>query len=289
MQGLNEQQFCLNAALVARLRQKYVVFEGADGSGKSTLQSLFKGFDHIIELVNEPGSLPVSTKLREILLDGDYNLNALTELLLFMASRSELVDKKIAMVINHEKRGVISDRCYWSTYAYQHVHQSDFRTIFDEIVKCVYLNKPAIDLIIYCDVKPEVGLQRAAQRAKLDNFEQRGLSYFQSVAQGYRNLVESFLRDAHFLVWHDSHNSNSSLQVDPATWSQKVSAVDEGNDLSQSPLYQQYILTYNYRCLFAYNQSRNQYLLMLNTNYPLDQVVQALMHGLTTYCTSFDK
>lgn len=99
-----------------------ITFEGIDGCGKSVqarrslrfLQN--RGHDTI--LLREPGSTPVAERLRRILLDKKLSIPDMTELLLYEAARSELVDKIIRPALRQGKI-VLLDRYYDSTTAYQ--------------------------------------------------------------------------------------------------------------------------------------------------------------------------
>ncbi len=99
-----------------------ITFEGIDGCGKSVqarrsfrfLQN--RGFD--VVLLREPGSTPVAERLRRILLDKKLSIPDITELLLYEAARSELVDKVIRPALRRGKI-VLLDRFYDSTTAYQ--------------------------------------------------------------------------------------------------------------------------------------------------------------------------
>ena len=78
---------------------KLITFEGIDGSGKSTQISLLnKWFDELgVNKINirEPGGSNVSELIRSILLDKRNQINALTETMLFLSARSQLVDEII--------------------------------------------------------------------------------------------------------------------------------------------------------------------------------------------------
>ena len=142
----------------------FITFEGFEGSGKSThayklYQILSKqGFGVI--LTKEPGGTPTGDKIREILLERQSaGLDYKAELLLFAASRSENVRKRIRPALD-EGKIVISDRFFDSTTAYQgygrdiqmnHIH---------------YLNQFAIedvlpDITFFLDVDSKIGLERS--------------------------------------------------------------------------------------------------------------------------------
>jgi dTMP kinase len=99
-----------------------IVLEGPEAVGKSTqvrrLESWLRDAKVDFVSVREPGGTPVGDRLREILLDPESSLSARSEALLFMASRAELVDRMIQPALA-EKRTVVVDRFFLSTYAYQ--------------------------------------------------------------------------------------------------------------------------------------------------------------------------
>ena len=101
---------------------KFIVFEGIDGSGKSTqidliVKKLIKdGIKHT--LLREPGTTKTSEKIREILLDSKNDISNLTETLLFLAARAQLVREILEPNLKSNKF-IICDRYCDSTLAYQ--------------------------------------------------------------------------------------------------------------------------------------------------------------------------
>src|SRR5947207_13119995 len=101
-----------------------VVFEGAEGAGKSTQLRLLadwlgsRACD--VVAVREPGGTIVGDEIRRILLDPNSDIVPRSEALLFMASRAQLVDREIRPAL---ERGavVLVDRFFLATYAYQGV------------------------------------------------------------------------------------------------------------------------------------------------------------------------
>lgn len=105
------------------LRGVFLAFEGGDGSGKSTQLRRFVALciEQQVPLceVREPGGSEVGERIRQVLLDkavGDMSLRC--EMLLYMASRAQLVEKKIRPAMA-QGRLVIADRFVASTFAYQ--------------------------------------------------------------------------------------------------------------------------------------------------------------------------
>jgi dTMP kinase len=107
---------------MSRARGRLIVFEGAEGVGKTTQirrlgQTLAaRGVRYLG--VREPGGTAVGNEIRRLLLDPGPEISARAEALLFMASRAELVERDVRPAL---ERGVhvIADRFFLSTYAYQ--------------------------------------------------------------------------------------------------------------------------------------------------------------------------
>ena len=108
---------------MSALSGRFVVFDGPDGSGKSTQFRTIAGMARSAGLevreVREPGGTAVGERIREILLDPIHDEMALRcEMMLYMASRAQLVEQ----IIRPALRGgalVLADRFVSSTYAYQ--------------------------------------------------------------------------------------------------------------------------------------------------------------------------
>ncbi len=100
----------------------FVTLEGCEGSGKSTqsrnIKSVLEKKGKVVTLLREPGGTALGDRLRRILKFGDFPLNPASELLLFNASRVQLVEEKIAPSLSRGEV-VICDRFTDSTLAYQ--------------------------------------------------------------------------------------------------------------------------------------------------------------------------
>jgi dTMP kinase len=104
------------------LAGRFVVFDGPDGSGKSTQFRRFADFvgEHGVNVteVREPGGTPIGEQIRKILLDPASEMSLRCEMLLYMASRAQLVEQIIAPALER-KHLVLADRFVSSTLAYQ--------------------------------------------------------------------------------------------------------------------------------------------------------------------------
>jgi dTMP kinase len=180
-------------------RGKLIVFEGAEGAGKTTQirlisERLAKAGIPVLA-VREPGGTPVGDAIREILLESDHHMNHAAEALLFMASRAELIAREIVPALS---RGdvVLLDRFFLSTYAYQIVG----RGLPEEEVRAA--NRLATgglvpDLTLLLDVPPAEGLGRADARGKRDRMERSGDDFHDRVGNAFRKFVEP--------AWQHSH------------------------------------------------------------------------------------
>ncbi len=184
----------------------FITFEGGEGTGKTTVAKLVeeelisKGMK--VFLTREPGGtgLEFSEKIREIIMDND-NIDPITELLLFNASRREHLVKKIIPHLNKNEI-VISDRFSDSTFIYQGVVKGVELSCFtkaDEITVGKE-NQPSITFIF--DLDPKIGLERISSKNRSTNrFDDEGIEFHQKVKKAYLDLYESnkekyFLLDA---------------------------------------------------------------------------------------------
>lgn len=176
-------------------RGHFIVVEGLEGAGKSTaLQTLNHYLQTVapeVVLVREPGGTRVGEVIRTILKENspEEALDPRAELLLFYAARVQLLEQIIYPAL---ERGawVLADRFEWSTFAYQGAGRKlDQSTIANLSQFCLNGFKP--DLIVFLDIHPQVGLERARQRSEADRIEQESLDFFMDVYQSYHQLLQA--------------------------------------------------------------------------------------------------
>jgi dTMP kinase len=169
-------------------RGLFVVLEGPEGSGKSTLveplAALMRqsGADPVV--VREPGSTKAAEIARQVLLDPEHPVGPLAELFLYLAARADLVQRVIEPSLAAGKT-VLSDRFAMTTEAYQMAG----RGIPPEVV--LPANRAAAgelqpDLTLIIDLPPEVG--RARQEAagkRLDRIERESPDFHRRVHDYY--------------------------------------------------------------------------------------------------------
>lgn len=169
---------------------KFVVFEGVDHCGKTTQIDLAEkwlvahGYD--VLRFREPGGTEAGERIREVLLDKTLSIVPISEMLLFMASRVQLLEQKILPALN-SGHVVLLDRYWFSTYAYQgFAGQLGAERVLGQ-VELLKLARP--HLVVMLDGDPE----RLASRhsGASDRIESKGLKYQQDVRIGYQALARS--------------------------------------------------------------------------------------------------
>ena len=174
---------------------RFIVLEGSDGSGKSTMAErigrYFREMGHDIEFTREPGGTSISEKIRELILDRDNTeMDYRTEALLYAASRAQLVSEKIIPWLKAGKV-VISERYVYSSLVYQGLGRG---LGIDEIKKINDFATAGIkpDLVMLLDVEPEKALKRKLCIDGGDRLENEDISFHRSVYEGYKKLSSHF-------------------------------------------------------------------------------------------------
>jgi dTMP kinase len=172
----------------------FIAFEGIEGSGKSTQAALAdrwlseQGIDHIF--LREPGSTPLSEKIRELLLQRqEIALSAPAEALLYLSARAQLVEEVVSPALL-AGRLVLADRYSHSTLAYQGYGLGLPVTELTRI--CEFATGGLWpDRVILIDIPPQVGLTRKKENDKApDRIEARGLAFFERVREGYLTMAK---------------------------------------------------------------------------------------------------
>jgi dTMP kinase len=165
---------------------RFIVLDGPDGSGKSTqlkmLGSWLRSEGASVVETHDPGGTVIGDKIRRILLDRDHNEMTIgCEMLLYMASRTQLMGEVIAPAIDAGKC-VLCDRWVSSTVAYQAeegaLSPMDIVAIYEIALRSV---KP--DLTVILDIPAEVGLSRIARQA--DRMEAKGVEFHRKVRKAF--------------------------------------------------------------------------------------------------------
>lgn len=173
-----------------------ISFEGIDGCGKSTQIELLKEYlnnqNLSFSIFREPGGTVISEKIRTLLLHDSNEMNAVTELLLFSAARSQLITEKVIPLL---KKGeiVILDRYFDSTTAYQGYGRQSAALNSIKNLNRLASHQAVPDLTFYLKIDPTEAAKRTEKLDK-DRMERAGLEFFSRVSSGYDTLAESELR-----------------------------------------------------------------------------------------------
>ena len=180
-------------------RGNFVSFEGSEGCGKTTQIRLLREFLESrgtkVALTREPGGTAVGEKIRELLqfTPEARNMTAESELLLFAASRAQLVREVIATSLE-EGSWVIADRFLDSTTVYQGIGRGL------DLAALKQINRFAAggiepDWTVLLDLDARTGHERALKNRKdhqADRIEDQPIDFFERVRRGYLELAEQF-------------------------------------------------------------------------------------------------
>lgn len=173
---------------------KFIVFEGGEGSGKSTMikkVALWLEENDIPYIVTrEPGGIKISEQIRNVILDIDNEqMDGRTEALLYAAARRQhLVEK----VIPELKAGkiVLCDRFLDSSLAYQgYARGIGIKNILDINNFAIEGYEP--DLSIIFDLEPEVGLARINKdkNREINRLDKEKIEFHRKVREGYNEVL----------------------------------------------------------------------------------------------------
>ena len=166
----------------------FIVIEGGEGSGKSTMVTKAKELFPFAMVTREPGGAPFAEKIREVILSPAASAaDANTQFALFWAARADHLKNTIIPALK-VGGSVISDRFDASSYAYQ-IHGQQNEHLRDLFLKMreVYLGKHTPDLYIFLDVDPKEGIRRRAMHRGYDvnHFDKRTVDFHERVRAGY--------------------------------------------------------------------------------------------------------
>ncbi|OHC75119.1 MAG: dTMP kinase [Rhodospirillales bacterium RIFCSPLOWO2_12_FULL_58_28] len=172
---------------------RFITFEGADGSGKSTQAALLadglrkSGIDAV--LTREPGGAPGAEEIRTLLVEGGIERwSAMAEVLLHYAARVEHMAHTIRPALEQGK-WVVSDRFADSTMAYQGYGHQLGRQAVERVHRAV-IGDFAPDLTLVLDAPVEAGLKRAASRSGIeDRYERMDRDFHVRLAEGFLDIA----------------------------------------------------------------------------------------------------
>ena len=169
-------------------KKPIIVFEGIEGSGKSHHISVVsryltkKKINHV--KIREPGGNPNSEKIRKLILNNKSSFNQNTDLLLYMAARSENMDiiKK-----SFNKKIILIDRFTDSTIAYQHygmgVDLNLIKTLNKSLLKNVKVSFTFLNIVNKKNLQ-----KRLKKRKTLNRYDKFKISFYNKVQKGFVKL-----------------------------------------------------------------------------------------------------
>lgn len=170
----------------------FIIFEGPDGCGKTSV--MHKVHTEILKkmptciFTRDPGGTDIGNKIRSILLNPNFNdMNNATELLLYLASRSQLLYEVINPAL---LRGdiVLCDRFDISTNVYQGAIRGFNKSTLQYLSSIIFSVVP--DFFVFLDVDSEVGLKRSykacADIGGEDRWENEGLACHKKIREAYK-------------------------------------------------------------------------------------------------------
>lgn len=174
----------------------FITLEGLDGAGKTTqlhkAAELLRQQGYEVVESREPGGTELAEKVRAMVLDAALPLNNTTQTLLYLAARSEHVDKLLRPALEAGKI-VLCDRFSDSTLAYQGLAAG--KTI-DELTDLRQLNSFATaglapDLTLVLDGDPQLLLKRRDARGVTDRYEEQGLELQYKLRSAFTALAKA--------------------------------------------------------------------------------------------------
>jgi len=187
-------------------KKPIIVFEGIEGSGKSHHISVVskylskKKINHI--KIREPGGNPNSEKIRKLILNNKSNFNKDTDLLLYMAARSENINiiKK-----SYNKKIILIDRFTDSTIAYQHYGMGVDLNLIETLNK--YLLKNIKVSFTFLNIVNKKNLQKRLKlRKSLNRYYKFKMSFYNKVQNGFLELLKKQKKKYQLI--------NSNLDID---------------------------------------------------------------------------
>ena len=197
-------------------KKPIIVFEGIECSGKThhilnVSRFLKKKKIDFIKL-REPGGNPNSEKIRKLILDKDCNFNRITDLLLYLAARSENIQllKKY-----YKKKIILIDRFIDSTIAYQHYGFGVDLKLINFINKYLLKNFK-VDYTFLNTVNEKNMINRLKLRKQLNRYDKFNYKFYKKVQKGFLILANKNKRKYRII------NSNLDIKSNQDQVIQKI-------------------------------------------------------------------
>ena len=195
-------------------KKPVIVFEGIEGSGKSYHLSAVsrylqkKNIDHI--KIREPGGSLNSEKIRKLILDKKSNFKKNTDLLLYLAARSENIE---LLKRFFKKKIILIDRFIDSTIAYQHyglgVDINLIRTINNHLLKNFKVNFTFLNTVSTNNM-----LKRLKLRKSLNRYDKFNKNFYKKVQNGFLKLAKKDIKRYEIIDSNKDKHKNISIIIE---------------------------------------------------------------------------
>ena len=188
-------------------KKMIITFEGIEGSGKSlhiknVAKYLKKRKISFVKL-REPGGSKNSEKIRKLILNNKSNFNRYTDLLLYLAARSENIEK--ILIKNYQKKVILIDRFTDSTLAYQHYGMGISKKIIEHLNRYL-LKKIKINFTFLNIVNKKNLKKRLFKRKSLNRYDKFKHTFYKKVQKGF--IRQAKLKSTKYLIV----NSNMKIE-----------------------------------------------------------------------------
>ena len=195
-------------------KKPVIVFEGIEGTGKSyhianVARYLKKKKIDFIQ-IREPGGCPSAEKIRKLILDDKSNFHKNTDLLLYMAARSENIQ---ILKKNYKKKIILIDRFIDSTIAYQHFG-FNVNMKFINIINSHLLKNFRIDFTFLNTVNKSNMSKRLKLRKLLNRYDKFNKDFYQKVQKGFISLSKKNKKKYLIINSNLDINKNKSIIID---------------------------------------------------------------------------
>ena len=189
-----------------------IAFEGVEGSGKSfhlkQVAKYLKSKKIKFITLREPGGSKTSEKIRKLILSNKSNFNKKTDLLLYLAARSENIEKIIKK--NYKKKIILIDRFIDSTLAYQHYGMGIDKKIINKINKYL-LGKIKIDFTFLNLVNMTNLRSRLSKRKNLNRYDKFKISFYKKIQNGFIKIAKKNKKKYLIINSNDSILKNKKI------------------------------------------------------------------------------
>ena len=192
-----------------------IAFEGGEGSGKSFHLKQVARYLKIKKIkfltLREPGGSKSAEKIRNLILNNKSNFNKKTDLLLYLASRSENIEKIVKK--NYKKRIILIDRFTDSTLAYQYygmgINKNIINRLNDYLLEKIKVDFTFLNLVNMTNLK-----LRLSKRKNLNRYDNFKISFYKKIQNGFIKITKKNKKKYLLINSNDPINKNKKIILD---------------------------------------------------------------------------